>query len=328
MLLFDTRALLVGAFNQRRGTNHTVDDVEFGIPFANTELPVGTATIDNTCIRVRANGIEETFTYRRLGLLEPMQQFTPNTLAPLKLKMGDGTFTSSIAKSFEGHFGYPLHPDDVLEDGTAISDNSLSIRIANRSIQWLPGTYTFTLDSSYIRVGNNAALVYTPTRVEPEWWYESRVDVSTIPDSRPRLDVLTYGNDYSPVWKHLLRLKGKANPGSTSYHYNNKERLARLAKALSGVDGLPWSGDNNAPVVGGKFNIYDVWCSYNGPTKDINPALHVNKRNVPAVQLPNLKPIDTRYERVCILRPFSASAAMASNGFSPDTMLLHYNIKE
>lgn len=321
MILFDTRALLVSAFNQRRGTNHAISDVEFGIPFSIAELPVGTATVDNTCIRLRAGGFEETFTYRRLGVLEPMQQFT-TTWTPLKMQNGD-TFTAGIAKSISAHYGYPMYPEDILEDGTVVQGSLLTLKISNRSVQWLPGQYAITLDGEHVRIGKRTAKIVIPTRVEPEWWYEDRVDKVNVADTFPRADLLTYGNDYTPIAHMLLKLR--SNPDGGSYYYNTRDRQTLLARALTSVDGLPWSGliQHSSPTA---FTLPSVWCAYNGPTADITPE-YTNKRGVPAHQLKHLLPVNTDYERVAVLRPNSTSSPWTTLGFSPDTMLLHYNIE-
>lgn len=321
MILFDTRALLVSAFNQRRGTNHAISDVEFGIPFSIAELPIGTATVDNTCIRLRAGGFEETFTYRRLGVLEPMQQFSTNW-TPLKMQNGD-TFTAGIAKSISAHYGYPMYPEDILEDGTTVSGNILTLKISNRSVQWLPGQYTITLDGDHVRIGKRVGKIVIPTRVEPEWWYEDRVELAYVTDAIPRADLLTYGNDYTPIAHMLLKLK--ANSDSQALFYSIRDRLTLLARALTSVDSLPWSGlvQTSSPTA---FTLPYTWCSYNGPTADITPE-YANKRNVPAHQLIHLLPVNTNYERVAVLRPNSNPYPYYNTGFSPDTMLLHYNIE-
>lgn len=324
MLLFDTRALLVSAFNQRRGTNHTQEEIEFGIPFSISELPAGTANIDNTCIRLKAGGYEETFTYRRLGLLEPMQSFSPST-APLSLRMGDGTVAGGVAESFNKHYGYPMYPEDVLEDTTRITGNVLTLMISNRSVQWLPGQYTFTLDGEYCLFGRKIARLFTTMRVESEWWYENRVDNIKTPDNYPRADLLTYGNDYTPIANLLLRLRG--NTDTNSYYQRDRERNTVLAEALRTVDGLPWSGLEANAVLGGPLNLAYLWCAYNGPTAGVDTSL-LNRRNVPSHQLKHHKPINTEYDRVAILRPNSWSAPWTNFGFSPNSLILHYNIKD
>lgn len=323
MLMFDVRALLVSLTNVQKGTDYTLDEATFGIPFGLDELLPSTATKDNTSIRVKLRGTEYTHTYRRLGVLEAMRQFPQATTSMLKLKSDPASFANGIAKAFVTHYGFPMVADDIYEPETLIEGDSLYLTIAKRSVQWLPGKYVIKLDGKYIRDGNEILRVIEPARVEPEWWYEDRVDWFKLPDTTPRADLLTYGFDYSPVREYLTLL---AQPvWNVAFVQNNQGMLQDLANALHSIDGMPWCVETGATTLAsGKFNLYNLWCPYNGPVAGCVKD-KANVTRVPAEQIRVLEPANPAFTHVCMLRAEAAATQIGTKGYAPSTIMLHYN---
>lgn len=323
MLMFDVRALLVSLTNHQHGTNYTVDEATFGIPYGIEELPAGTATKDNTSIRVKLRGKEYTHTYRRVGVIDAMRQFQQTTRSRLKMKSDPTSYANGIAKSFITHYGYPMTADDIFEPETLIDNDTLYLTIAKRSVQWLPGKYVFKLDGKYVRDGNEILRVIEPARVEPEWWYEDRVDGFKLPDTTPRADILTYGVDYSPI-REYLTLVGQS-VWVAAYAQANLPILQDLANALRSVDGLPWCVEAGATTLAsGKFNLYNLWCPYNGPVANCKQS-NANITRVPTEQQRVLTPANPAFTHVCMLRAEAGANPIGTKGFAPSTMLIHYN---
>lgn len=323
MLMFDVRALLVSLTNLQHGTNYTVDEATFGTPYGIEELLPGTATKDNTSIRVKIRGVEYTHTYRRVGVLDAMRQFQQATRSMLKLKSDPTSFAAGVAKAFVTHYGFPMTADDIFEPETLIEGDTLYLTIAKRSVQWLPGKYSFKLDGKYVRDGNEILRVIEPARVEPEWWYEDRVDWFKLPDNTPRADILTYGIDYSPI-REYLTLLGQPT-WVAGYVQTNLGFLQDLANALRSIDGLPWSVDTGATTLAsGKYNLYNLWCPYNGPVANCRQS-NANLTRVPAEQLRVLEPANPAFTHVCMLRPEAGATAIGTKGIAASTILIHYN---
>lgn len=324
MLLLDYKRMLVDAINQANGTNFPFEEAEFGIPHDAYTIPSANPAVTNTLIRIVLGGKEHTWAYNRVTLSESFRDHQFNSRSLLRLQSITEDPRATVAASISAHYGYPMEPEDLVGSSIVVYEGVLSFETTVRSLRYRKERISLRLDGMYPRWMDDYWRVYEPARVEPEFWYEDRVDWVKLPDTVPRADMLTWGNDYSPVATQLQRYIAMT-PWDPAYAWTNVARMTELAYALRSVDGLPWIFSTAAQTVGSKLNLMSSWILYNGPTDQVKAATHYNGR-VPAEQQRMLDCANKAFTHVMMMRPNSASALTADKTISPSTLMLHYNL--
>lgn len=324
MLLLDYKRMIVDAINQANGTNHPFEEAEFGIPHDAFTIPSANPALSNTLIRIVLGGKEHTWAYNRVSIIETFKDHQFNTRSLLRLQSITEDPRATVAASMSAHYGFPMEPEDLIGSSIVLYNGSLSFEISARSLRYRKERITLRLDGEYPRWLGDYWRLYEPTRVEPEFWYEDRVDWVKLPDTVPRADMLTYGNDYSAI-ANVLRGFKAALPWDPAYAWTATARMLELAYALRSVDGLPWTFSSTAQTPGAKLNLYNSWFCYDGPTDLVTAAKHYLGR-VPVEQQRMLDCVDKSYSHVLMLRPNSGQNLTADKTIAPSVIVLHYNL--
>lgn len=324
MLLLDYKRMLVDAINQANSTNYPFEEAEFGIPHDVYTIPGANPATTNTLIRIVLGGKEFTWAYNRVTLTESLRDHQFNTRSLLRLQSITDDPRATVAASISAHYGYPMEPEDLVGSSIVLYDGTLSFETSARSLRYRKERISLRLDGTYPRWLGDYWRVYEPTRVEPEIWYEDRVDWLKLPDTVPRADMLTWGNDYSPIATQLQRFIA-STPWDPTYAWSHIGRITELAYALRSVDGLPWIFSTTVQPVGTKLNLWSSWILYNGPTDQVKAATHYTGR-VPIEQQRMLDCTNRDYTHVMMIRPNSAANISADKSIAASTLMLHYNL--
>lgn len=324
MLLLDYKRMLVDAINQANGTNYPFESAVFGLPHDVYTIPGANPTVTNTLIRIMLGGKEHTWAYNRVTLTESFKDHQFNTRSLLRLQSVTDDPRATVAASISAHYGYPMEPEDIVGSSIVLYENTLSFETSVRSLRYRKERISLRVEGTNLRYLGDYWRVYEPTRVEPEVWYEDRVDWVKLPDTVPRADMLTWGNDYSPIATQLQRFLGMT-PWDPAYAWTNVARMTELALALRSVDGLPWTFSASAQTPGSKLNLLSSWFIYNGPTKQVKASTHYNGR-VPVEQQRMMDSVNKAFTHVLMLRPNSANTLTADKTISPSCLMLHYNL--
>lgn len=324
MLLLDYKKMIVDAINMQNSTNYAYADAVFGLPHDAYTIAGADTAATNTLVRVRFGDVEYTLAYDRVLISGSLRDHQYNSRSLLRLQSVQGDPAASVAKSIQAHYGYPMDPEDIVASSIVIIDSTLIFEVSVRSYRYRKERLMLRLDTTYTLYNNDYWRQYTPARVEPEWYYEDRVDFVAVPDTAPRADMLTYGNDYTPIANVLRRFWG-IQPWDPAYAYITVGAMNELAYALRSVDGLPWVFSSAAQTPGSKLNLYYSWFWYNGPIANLTPSKLWAGR-VPAEQVRMLDIVDRSYTHVCILRPNSYSSLTNDKSISPSNIILHYNL--
>lgn len=324
MLLLDYKRAIVDHINQANGTDYKVEDAKFGIPYDAVQIPGANPAVSNSVVRVRFGTAEYTYAYNRVTLAESLRDHQYNSRSLLRLQSVTNDPRATVAASITAHYGYPMDPEDIIGNSIVLYETTLVFETSVRSLRYRKEKISLRLDGTYVRHLGDFYRAIEPTRVEPEWWYEDRVDWVKVLDTAPQAAILTYGNDYSPIANTLMRFSA-VPVWSATVGLSHLQRMTELAFALRSVDNLPWVIATTAQVVGEKLNLLACHCPYNGPTKKFLAANGVYSR-VPTEQLRVMDYVNPEFTHVMLLRPNSNSSLTADKSIAPAAMILHYNL--
>lgn len=332
-LMLDPKEMLVALLNNTNGTNFRMADVTFLQPFDRRSLPGGNSNTYNTSVRIRAGGKEYPTSYNRIdGLLTSSNTFWnfANLMAikiPLLYKKGE-TLERGVAMGFQKTYGIVIDEEDISNKSAIVSPDGLSVTfsLSPKSLRYVLAQCTVDLDAQHVFYDGHWHRMVTPSRVQPDSWYEDHVDWLKLDLTKSaNLAALTAGRDYTPI-AHILRRWGSTNTAwDTTRIPTDAIRLAELAQHLSSCDGLNWDYVTTAlPVTDNRINLRSMYVIYSGPVANAKRRA-ASQRRVPAEYIRYLDPANQDFENVLIIRLESAATLNGDKSTTASCALLHYN---
>jgi len=322
-------ALEVGltAFNKKRGLAFKKEDCSFEDPVDLLTIWGGVThpTKKNTAVKCKHLPTKTEFTlyYDRYSITGYISTFPLTMLRIFLLEDADGDLRN-IARSIQRFQGIPLEPRDLVSatfDPVAkpSATTQYTVTIAPTSYNYRPGEkLTVAIAGKYYRVGGKICLLQD-SALKPDIWYEDRVNQGgSFPTSIALSQMATYQHDYTSARTYLRRLNGyptyitgiRMNATvSTGTWYE------RLCKALTAVDGLPWSSGGTTAAA---WNLNYAWVVYNGPVRGAK-GLNSQQYRVPAQYQAILDSANPAFDNVVLLY-----TELTSN-LNRSCVLLHYN---
>lgn len=322
-------ALEVGiyAYNKSQAADLKKEDCTFGEPVDLLVLSGGVAhpTKKNTAVACKhvPTGKEFTLYYNRYSITTYQGNFPPNSMRIFLLNNADGDL-KKLANSITRFQGLPMLERDLVSgafDPVAKGATTVqyTLTIAPTSYNYIPGeTFKVAIAGRYYRLNDKVCLVQD-VALKPDVWYEDRLNQGAAFASTIAMgQIATYGKDYTPARTYLRRLNGYPTYAAGA-RLNASVSLGtwyeRFCKALTAVDGMPWTYGSTAAAA---WNLHYVWVVYNGPVEGAR-NLNAQQYRVPTQYLPILQAANPEFDNVCIFY----TELTANLGRS--CLLLHYN---
>lgn len=317
-IFYDALDVCIKRYNLAKGTTYTKQDFVFDKPIDLRNWPTPHPSKKNTLVVATAGSVKIEFVYDRVDIQASyFKTGISNQFYRYLWKTCVGT-KDTLAPWLQSHFGIPLEQKDIVPElfepakFTPAANRDVSITISDQSYNFLPGsTFKIGIGGQYVVVDGKTMLVSTPpTLTGPSQWTEDYAFQSQSLASRGHPIGLTWGIDYTPVARLLKRFSGwhvwydfncwgyHAQSGRSAAH------LSDLCKALTSVDGLPWTFDGSSvpwtPSTHKPYNLYKAWGVYIGPTKGAIKEKAMQYR-VPAQFIPLLDGCNPAFDNVLVV---------------------------
>lgn len=327
--ILDALEVGIATYNSLHNTDFKKADCTFGEPKDLNVLAGGVVNPSkrNTAVACTHNPTGKAFTlyYDRYSIAK----YTTAYLAPqfvfiYLLNDADGDL-KKLANSITHFQGIKLEERDIVSgafDAVAkpAANTIYGITIASTSYNFLPGeTFQFTILGKYYKANGKVFLI-KDSGLKPDIWYEDRQNDTSVSGTRGALpSILTYEHDYTPIRRFLRRLNGYstyATGSNLNYSYSLGEWFTLLLKAMTAIDGVPWTYGNGTTNTA--YGLQYAWVVYNGPTR-LDRGLNSQQYRVPAAYLNMIQAANREYDNVAIL-----FVEYATN-LERSCLMLHYN---
>lgn len=317
-VFYDALDVCIKRYNDAKGTNYTKTDLVIGDPIDLRSWPTPHPSKKNTLVVATVGEVVIEFVYDRIDIQSKFLRELTTTIPAVYLwKTCVGT-KDTLAELIQYHYAIPMTARDLVPESfdpsTFNTDTTRTVKvtISDRSYNYLPGsTFKIGIGGQYVMVDGKPMLVSTPpTLTGPSQWTEDYAFQSQSLASRGHPIGLTWGFDYTPVARLLKRFSGWHvwyDYNCWGYHAQSGRPAAQysdLCKALTSVDGLPWTFDGSSvpwtPSTHKPYNLYKAWGVYIGPTKGAIKEKAMQYR-VPAQFIPLLDGCNPAFDNVLVV---------------------------
>ena len=332
-VFYDALEVCIKRYNDAKGTNYTKTDLVFGDPIDLRHWRTPHPSKKNTLVVAHAGETKIGFVYDRVDIQSMYIKDTPvGTPAVYLWKTCVGT-KDTLAELIQSHSAIPMAARDLVPepfDPSAFNTDTtrtVKVTISDRSYNYLPKTSFYVgIAGRYAMVDGKPCLTSTPAITGPSQWTEDFTHITQDLKTRGQSAMVSWGTDYSKARRLLKRIPGSHvwyDFNSLGYH-SQGGRAANfgtdLAKALTAIDGHPWTFDSSGSK---PWNLYYAWAVYNGPTSGAKREKAMNYR-VPTQFQHLLDACNPAFDNVLILY---LSAPYVSN-LTSSCLFLHFNDPE
>lgn len=332
-VFYDALDVCIKRYNDAKGTNYTKTDLVIGDPIDLRSWPTPHPSKKNTLVVATVGEVVIEFVYDRFDIQGKfLRELTTTAPAVYLWKTCVGT-KDTLAELIQYHYAIPMTARDLVPEpfdpSTFNTDTTRTVKvtISGRSYNYLPKTsFHVGIAGRYLMVDGKPFLVNTSAVTGPSQWTEDFTYLTQDLKTRGQSAMVSWGTDYSKARRLLKRI-----PGSQVYYnynclgyYSQGGRAANfctdLAKALTAIDGLPWTFDSSGSK---PWNLYYAWPVYNGPTSEAKREKAMNYR-VPTQFQHLLDACNPAFDNVLILY---LAATYVSN-LTSACLFLHFNDSE
>lgn len=287
-VFYDALDVCIKRYNDAKGTNYTKAELVFDDPIDLRSWRTPHPSKKNTLVVAHAGETKIGFVYDRVDIKSMYIKDTPvGTPAVYLWKTCVGT-KDTLAELIQYHYAIPMAARDLVPEPfypsafNTDTTRTVKVTISDRSYNYLPNTsFHVGIAGRYLMVDGKPFLVNTSAITGPSQWTEEFTYLKLDLKTRGQAAMVSWGTDYSKARRLLKRIPGWHvwYTYNCLGYYSQGGRAANfgtdLAKALTAIDGLPWTFDSSGSK---PWNLYYAWPVYNGPTSGAKREKAMNYR--------------------------------------------------